>query len=80
MIGHLSYRCDWVAKTEVPVKEIPQHLPFHLRKRIKHKPLPKYFEVDPPSGILPPGQTHDIRVRFMPTEEVRTLLTHSLTQ
>lgn len=37
---------------------------------MKEKPPPKYFEVDPPSGILLPGQKADVRVRFMPSEEV----------
>ena len=37
---------------------------------MKDKPPPKYFEVDPPSAILLPGQKMDIRVRFMPSEEV----------
>jgi hydrocephalus-inducing protein len=44
---------------------------MHLRKKMKEKPPPKYFEVEPPSGVLLPGQTLDIRVKFMPSEEVQ---------
>lgn len=43
---------------------------MHLRKKMKEKPPPKYFEVEPPSGVLLPGQTLDIRIKFMPSEEV----------
>lgn len=43
---------------------------MHIRRTMKDKPPPTYFEVDPPSGILQPGQKVDIRIRFMPTEEV----------
>lgn len=63
-------RCEWHAVMEKTPKPTPQHIPAHLRKKIKHKPLPKYFEVDPPSGALSPNQTLDIRVRFMPSEQV----------
>ena len=41
-----------------------------VRRKIKDKPPPTYFEVDPPSGVLQPGHSSDIRIRFMPTEEV----------
>ena len=65
-------RCDWSAITDKPPKKLPRHIPMHLRKKMKEKPPPKYFEVEPPSGILLPGQTLDIRIKFMPSEEVHT--------
>ena len=64
------HRCDWAAITDKPPKKLPRHIPMHLRKKMKEKPPPKYFEVEPPSGILLPGQTFDIRIKFMPSEEV----------
>ena len=63
-------RCDWTAITDKPPKKLPRHIPMHLRKKMKEKPPPKYFEVEPPSGVLLPGQTLDIRIKFMPSEEV----------
>lgn len=44
---------------------------MHLRRKMKEKPPPTYFEVDPSSGILQAGQKNDIRIKFMPTEEVQ---------
>lgn len=52
------------------IVQIPKHVPLHVRRKMKDKPPPKYFEVDPPSAILLPGQQMDIRIRFMPSEEV----------
>lgn len=40
---------------------------------MKDKPPPRYFEVDPSVGILLPGQSSDVQVKFMPSEEVRAL-------
>ena len=56
-----------------PLSQIPKHVPLHVRKKIQEKPPPRYFEVEPSTGILLPGQRADIRVRFMPSEEVRML-------
>ncbi len=61
-----------MAKTDKPLPPIPPHVPAHLRKKIRPKATPSYFEVDPPCGSLLPGQWMDIRVRFMPAEEVST--------
>ena len=63
-------RCDWSAVTEKPVQKIPKHVPLHVRKKMKHKPAPKFFEVEPSSGTLLSGQSTDVRVKFMPSEEV----------
>jgi len=55
----------------LPLPQIPKHVPLHVRRKMREKPPPKYFEVEPVTGILLPGQRSDIRVRFMPSEEVR---------
>ena len=47
---------------------------------MKEKPPPKYFEVEPPSGVLLPGQTLDIRIKFMPSEEVMYMYTCACTK
>ncbi len=62
-----------MAKIDRPLQPIPHHIPYHVRKKMKPKPLPRYFEVDPSSGSLSPGDTEDIRIRFMPSEAVRML-------
>ena len=69
-------RCDWAAITDKPPKKLPRHIPMHLRKKMREKPAPKYFEVEPPSGIILPGQTMDIRIKFMPSEEVPKCTVH----
>ena len=60
-----------MAKMDKPVPPLPSHVPAHLRKKIRPKAALNYFEVDPPMGSLLPGQRMDVRVRFMPAEEVR---------
>ena len=54
--------------------QIPKHVPMHVRRKMKDKPPPTYFEVDPPAGTIPAGQKTNIRIRFMPTEEVHFLV------
>lgn len=56
--------------------QIPKHTPLHIRKKIKEKPPPNYFEVDPPHGILLPEQNMDIQIKFMPSDEVIRLIGH----
>lgn len=53
-----------------PNTQIPKYVPLHVRKKMKDKPPPKYFEVEPSAGILLPGQTSDVQIKFMPSEEV----------
>lgn len=57
--------------TEKPPKKLSKHIPLHIRKTMKEKPAPTYFEVKPSSGVLPPGETKHVWIRFMPREEVR---------
>ena len=38
---------------------------------MKEKPPPSFFEVEPASGVLMPGQNMDVQVGFMPSEEVK---------
>ena len=65
------YSCEWTAITERPPKKIPRHIPLHVRKKMKEKLPPKFFEVIPSSGVLQPGDSSNIMVTFMPSEEVR---------
>lgn len=74
----LVLRCEWMAKTEKAVKPIPHQIPHHIRKKMHQKPPPHYYEVDPAFGCLSPGETQDIRVRFMPSEEVCIIVDFSL--
>lgn len=61
-----------------PSLQPPKHMPLHLKKKFKEKPPPTYFQVNPPSGVLMPGQFTDIQMKFTPSEEVSTLtLPHS---
>lgn len=66
----MSIRCVWTAVTDKPPKKIPKYIPLHVRKKMKEKPAPKFFEVEPMTGILLPGKEMDIKVIFMPGEEV----------
>ncbi len=66
----LCSSCMWTAVTAKPPKKIPRHVPLHLRKKMKQKPPPNFFEVSPSSGVLLPGKTTDIKIIFMPSEEV----------
>ena len=65
------YSCEWTAITDKPPKKIPRHIPLHVRKKMKEKPPPKFFEVIPSSGVLQPGDTSNIMITFMPSEEVQ---------
>ena len=61
--------------TEKPPKHQPKHdhAPAHMRKKIKVKLPPIVFAVKPSCGVLEPGETKNVWIRFTPTEEVRTV-------
>ncbi len=75
---NVSLSCKWTAVTAKPPKKIPRHVPLHLRKKMREKPPPNFFEVNPSSGVLLPGKTADIKIVFMPSEEVY-VHTHRIT-
>ena len=64
--------------TDKPPKKIPRHIPLHVRRKMKEKPPPKFFEVEPSTGILLPGKKMDIKVIFMPSEEVGELVLYAI--
>ena len=71
---NVSLSCKWTAVTAKPPKKIPRHVPLHLRKKMREKPPPNFFGVNPSSGVLLPGKTADIKIIFMPSEEVYVLI------
>jgi len=64
------HSCEWKALTERRPKPLPKHIPQHLRKKMRAKPPPSVFEVKPPGGSLEPGETNNVWIRFVPSEEV----------
>jgi len=56
-----------------------KHVPMHLRRKGKGQKLrPKTFETMPSYGFLLPGQRHNIQVKFMPAEEVCSIMSLAL--
>ena len=65
--------CNWTVISENLSKKHPKqsYIPLHIRKKMKEKPVPRFFEVKPSSGVLPPGETKNVWIRFIPSEQVR---------
>lgn len=63
-------RCDWTAITSKPPNGLLHQLPSNILKKMKEAAIPKCFEVEPFCGILYPGDVEDIKIRFMPSEQV----------
>lgn len=49
-----------------------KHMPKYLRRKLQAEMIPKarIFEIQPTSGVLDPGERANVRVKFMPKEEV----------
>ncbi|KAM4614098.1 hydrocephalus-inducing protein homolog [Discoglossus pictus] len=63
--------CEWNVLKQMKDTQIDKHLPKYLRKRLQQDSKPKSvtFDIIPPSGILLPGQSQNVEIRFMPQEE-----------
>ena len=49
----------------------PKFTPLHVKKKLKGPEQLSCFELYPVSGCLLAGDWIDVKVKFMPTEEVR---------